>query len=162
VNREIDVLIANVNEVALRAVDDTSRIGTELGRADIPSREELEILIRNVPRFVSTIASTPVSIGFRRYFGQQFLKNHLEKSMKRDFGSLLQAGLSDYTIGLSQWARRLAHGIQSSVNSYVEAFRVAVQESMSETTYQVDAAELRDDIQTLLAGNIEHPVAQTQ
>jgi hypothetical protein len=33
---------------------------------------------------------------------------------------------------------------------------------MSETTYQVDAAELRDDIQTLLAGNIEHPVAQTQ
>jgi RecB family exonuclease len=117
----------------------------------------LEILIRNVPRFVSTIAPTPVSIGFRRYFGQQFLKNHLEKIMKRDFGALLQAELSDYTIGLSQWARRLAHGIQSSVNSYVETFRVAVQESMSETTSHVKPAELRDDIQTLLAGDTERP-----
>ncbi len=157
VNSEIDLLIAKVNEVALKAVDDTSRIGTELGRADTPSREELEILIRNVPRFVSTIAPTPVSIGFRRYFGQQFLKNHLEKIMKRDFGALLQAELSDYTIGLSQWARRLAHGIQSSVNSYVETFRVAVQESMSETTSHVKPAELRDDIQTLLAGDTERP-----
>jgi hypothetical protein len=80
--------------------------------------------------------------------------------MKRDFGSLLQAELADYTIGLSQWARRLAHGIQSSVNSYVETFRVAVQESMSETTSQIDPAELRDDIQTLLAGKMEHPVSE--
>lgn len=160
VNREIDSLIAKVNQVALKAVDDTSRIGTELGRADVPSREELGILIRNVPRFVSAIAPTTVHIGLRRYFGQQNITNHLEKKMKVDFGSLLQAELGDYTIGLSQWARRLAQGIQSSVNSYVETFRVAVQESMSETTSQTVPTELRDDIQTLLTGKMEQPLSE--
>jgi GTP-binding protein EngB required for normal cell division len=160
VNREIDSLIAKVNEVALKAVDATSHIGTELGRADTPSREELELLIRNVPRFISVIAPTSISIGFRRYLGQQSITNHLEKSMKRSFGSLLQAELGDYTIGLSQWAQRLAQGIQSSVNSYVETFRVAVQESMSETASQTGPAELRDDIQTLLTGKTEQPVSE--
>jgi hypothetical protein len=31
---------------------------------------------------------------------------------------------------------------------------------MSETTSQIDPAELRDDIQTLLAGKMEHPVSE--
>ncbi len=158
VSRELEMLIARVNEAVATAVEDTCRIGSELGRTDVPEQSELDLLIRNVPPFTTAIVPVPVTLGLRRYLGGNAIRNHLEKSLRKQFGPAFQEELSSYAIALSQWARRLAQRIQLSVNSYVETYRVAVQEAMPEMTSQTDPAELRDDIQTLLTGATEPPV----
>jgi GTP-binding protein EngB required for normal cell division len=153
--QQLEPLITEVNEALSRAIDDTTRIGIELGRTDLPDRKELDPLVRDFPRFFTAIVPQNISIGIWKYLGEKATSSHLQKQLRGQFGTILQEELRNYTVALFQWARNLAQSLDFSMNSYVETYRVATQESMSEADSQSDLAGIREDIHTLLAADNE-------
>jgi GTP-binding protein EngB required for normal cell division len=150
----LEPLITEVNDVLSHAIDDTTRIGIELGRADLPDQKELELLVRDFPRFLTAIVPNNIPLGIWKYFGEGAIRSHIQKQLRVQFGTNLQEELRSYTTALFRWARHLAESLDTSMNAYVETYRVAIQESMAEATSQDGLAGIRDDIHALFsAGN---------
>ena len=149
VTRQLEPLIAEVNKVLSRAIDETTQIGNELGRTDLPDRKELEPLVRNFPQFPTVIVPTDIAVGIWKYFGKQAANSHMQKQVQKQLGMNLQEELRTYATGLFQWARQLTHLLDFSINSYVETYRVSIQESMSNTATQSNLEGIADDIQAL-------------
>ncbi len=145
VGRSVD----DVREVCRRAIFTLQTVAQEMGRTDVPSPDEIEILLRDVPRF--ELATLPESVNLQPwvFLGNRFLRYKVRASLRSNVGGLVKQELHLYGQALSQWGRQFANKIVHLVGSYADAYRVQLHRITGTSNDAVDVPQLERDLSLL-------------
>lgn len=146
---EVSGIITLAQEVAGNAIEQTRKVGIELGRSDLPDRSELDLLIRDVPQFDSAAESEDLSAGSWTLLGMNVARSRLRSNLKQKYEQQLTQQLETYTYALQQWSRGLGYVLQRSVNAYLDIYRGVLQGSYGGPENGTTIQQLRDDIERL-------------
>lgn len=146
---EVEPIIALAQRVASQSIEDTRKIGAELGRSDLPDHRELDDLFREAPRFEMAELPADISVGGWKILGEGIARSRLRRTLIEKIKPILDTAISDYARTLEQWSRSLARILQQSVNSYLDAYRSILQSGASSKSEDEDPGQLRDDIRRL-------------
>lgn len=146
---EVAPILTLAQQIAAQAIEDTRRVGAELGRSDLPDHNELDAMFRDAPRFELAELPSDVSIGSWKVLGAGIALSHLRRILVDRLKPLLEKTLDLYGHSLNQWSRSLARVLQQSVNSYLDAYRGILQSGSSVSSEDEHPVELRDDIRRL-------------
>ncbi|MFC5862234.1 dynamin family protein [Acidicapsa dinghuensis] len=135
--------------VCQRAIFTLQTVAQEMGRTDVPSPDEIESLLRDVPRF--ELAALPENINLAGWtiLGQRFLRHKVRSSLEGSVGELLKQELHLYGQALSRWSEQFVSKIVLFVNSYASAYRVQLHRIAGTSSDTVDAPQLEKDLSLL-------------
>jgi hypothetical protein len=154
--------IRRLRESAERAILSLQQIAAALHTSDIPSANEVEALLRNLPRFELVPLTNPVSVSHWVMFGDKValsrVRSHLAEDMKG-----LKEELHSYGRTLSQWAQQTTRNLERLVSSYADGYRIQIHRLSGSTEAQVDTDGLHRDLDYLLqnGGTVAQYEAQT-
>jgi hypothetical protein len=132
------------------AIDSLQQIARELGKTDTPSRDEFEMLLREMPRFELATLPAEITIGRWRILGDRIVRSRIRDSLqKKSIGSLLKKELHLYGLALSQWSERIARKLGTLVNSYADAYRVQIHRISGTSDAVVNVGQLQRDLDLL-------------
>lgn len=144
--------IDDLRGVCQRAFSTLQTVAKEMGRTDVPSSDELESLLRDVPRFELAALPDEINLGLWKVFGQRVLRYRVEGSLEQGIGSLLKQELHLYGQALSQWSQQFANKIALLVNSYASAYRSQLQRMAGTSNDSVDVLRIQQDLALLRNG----------
>src|SRR5689334_9772573 len=96
----------------------------EMGRSDVPSQEDFELLPRDLPRFELAVPPQAVNIGHWKFWGESLLRSRIRVNLREGIGSHLKEELHLYGMALSLWSEQIVRKLEALVNSYSDAYRV--------------------------------------
>lgn len=143
--------IDETRAVCQRAIFTLQTVAQEMDRTDVPSPDEIEGLLRDVPRF--ELAALPEGINLVGWtiFGQRLLRYKVRASLEGSVGDLVKRELHLYGQALSQWGEQFVSKIVLLVNSYASAYRVQLHRIAGTSNDAVDAPQLEKDLSLLKA-----------
>jgi GTP-binding protein EngB required for normal cell division len=141
--------IDDVRNVSRRAIVTLQAVAREMGRADVPSLDEVEALLRDVPRF--ELATLPEDMNMSRwmFLGSRFLRYKTRRSLQQSIGALVKQELHLYGQALTQWSEQFVNKIVLSVSSYASAYRVQLHRIAGTSDDAVDVPQLQRDLSLL-------------
>jgi hypothetical protein len=141
--------IETVRGVSQRAISTLQTVAQEMGRADVPAPEEVESLLRDMPRF--ELASLPEAINMSHwmFLGTGFVRSRIKKALRENMGSLVKQELHLYGDALSRWSSQFVSKIVLLVGSYADAYRVQLQRISGTSDSAIDAPQLEQDLALL-------------
>lgn len=141
--------IEETRSVCQRAIFTLQTVAQEMGRTDVPSQEEIDGLLRDVPRF--ELAALPGDMNLNPWgiFGRRFLRYKVKASLESSVGDLVKQELHLYGQALSQWGEKFVSKIALLVNSYASAYRVQLHRIAGTSNDAVDAPQLEKDLSLL-------------
>ncbi len=153
--KAIALILEDVRTVGKRAIYTLQTVAQEMGRTDIPSWEEVEILLRDVPRFELATLPADCHAGPWMFLGRKFLRYRVRKSLEESIGFLVERELHLYGQALSQWSDQFVNKIVLYVNSYASAYRAQLHRIAGTSKDSVDVAQLERDLSLLLRWTTE-------
>ncbi|MGD0446322.1 MAG: dynamin family protein [Edaphobacter sp.] len=141
--------IEQLRTIGNHAIDSLQQIANELGRADVPSYGEFQILLRNMPRFELATLPAEVTIGRWKILGDRIVGSRISSSLREGIGSLLKKELRLYGLALSQWSEQIARRLEALVNSYADAYRVQIHWIGGTSEAVADVGQLQRDLDLL-------------
>jgi hypothetical protein len=141
--------IDDVRYVSRRAIFTLQAVAREMGRADVPSLDEVEALLRDVPRF--ELATLPEDMNMSRwmFLGSRFLRYKTRRSLQQSIGALVKQELHLYGQALTQWSEQFVNKIVLLVSSYASAYRVQLHRIAGTSDDAVDVPQLERDLSLL-------------
>ncbi len=141
--------VEETRAVCQRAIFTLQTVAQEMDRTDVPSPDEIEGLLRDVPRF--ELAALPESINLTGWaiLGRRVLRYIVRSSLDGSIGALLKQELHLYGQALSQWGEQFASKIVLLVNSYSNAYRTQLHRLAGTSNDIVDAPQLERDLSVL-------------
>jgi GTP-binding protein EngB required for normal cell division len=141
--------IDDVRNVSRRAIFTLQAVAREMGRADVPSLDEVEALLRDVPRF--ELATLPEDMNMSRwmFLGSRFLRYKTRRSLQQSIGALVKQELHLYGQALTQWSEQFVNKIVLLVSSYASAYRVQLHRIAGTSDDAVDVPQLERDLSLL-------------
>jgi GTP-binding protein EngB required for normal cell division len=123
VQRRVDEAIAKTRSSLMQSVETLKNIAKEMSRSDVPSTEDAELLLREVPRF--EIEVVPLKIGAARWtwLGRAVVRTMVRSNLQENLGPLLKEELHRYKRALDLWAEQTSRKMVAFVNSYADAYR---------------------------------------
>jgi GTP-binding protein EngB required for normal cell division len=123
VQRRVDQAIARARSSLMKAVETLTEIARAMSRSDLPSTEDAELLLREVPRF--EIEVIPVKIGAARWswLGRNTVRALVKSSLRDHLGPLLKEELHRYKRSLDLWTEQTSRKMVAFVNSFADAYR---------------------------------------
>jgi hypothetical protein len=121
----------------------------------MPTEEEAETLLRNVPGFEMASVPLPIGAAFWRWFGHKTATALARKSLRQAFGDSFKDELHRYGRALSQWSEHTARRMQAFVSSYADAYRAQLGRMRGQSADVKTSPELEDDLSRLLNWNME-------
>ena len=120
-----------------------------MGRTDVPAPDELEILLRDMPRF--ELATLPFAINMSpwMFLGSRFVRFRIRTALQNSIGALLKQELHLYGHALSQWSHQFVSKIVLLVSSYADAYRVQLQRISGTSDNTIDEPLLEQDLALL-------------
>jgi GTP-binding protein EngB required for normal cell division len=155
VQQELQRSIGNVGWVSQRAIDTLQNVAQEMGRAEVPTHEELEVLLRDMPRFEMAALPQDINMSHWLFLGAGVLRAKLRSSLRHSIGTLLQQELHTYGRALSQWNQHFASKMEFLVSSYADAYRVQLHRLAGTSKDTVDAPLVEDDLASLKNGETD-------
>jgi GTP-binding protein EngB required for normal cell division len=149
VQQELQPSIGDVGWVSQRAIDILQNVAHEMGRADVPTQEELEILLRDMPRFEMAALPQDINMSHWMFLGSGLLRTKLRSSLRHSIGALLQQQLHMYGRALSQWNQQFASKMEFLVSSYADAYRVQLHRLAGTSKETTDTPLAEDDLASL-------------
>ena len=155
VRQQIEQPIGNVGWVSQRAIDILQSVAQEMGRTDIPTKVELEVLLRDMPRF--EMAALPKDINMSRwmFLGDGVVRSKIRSDLRHSIGPLLQQELHLYGHALSQWNQQFARSMEFLTNSYADAYRVQLHRMTGVSKGTIDESQLEEDLGRLQNWNTD-------
>lgn len=149
IQQSIQPSIDRLRTVAKHAVDSLQKISKTIGATDAPSQEDVELLLRDLPRF--ELAALPESIGLSRWtiWGEGVLRSRIRASLRESIGSHLRDELHLYGMALSQWSEQIVRKLEGLVNSYADAYRVQLHRMSGVAGKAVDFVQMETDLRLL-------------
>jgi len=141
--------IEGVRSVSQRAIFTLQTVAQEMGRIDVPAPEEVESLLRDMPRF--ELASLPEAINMSHwmFLGAGFVRSRIRKALRESIGPLVKQELHLYGDALSRWSNQFVSKIVLLVSSYADAYRVQLQRISGTSDGAIDAPQLEQDLALL-------------
>ena len=149
VRYQLEQSIGDVGWVSQRAIDILQSVAGEMGRTDVPAREETAILLRDMPRFEMAALPNDISTSHWMFLGDGVVRSRIRKSLRQSIGELLQQELRLYGRALSQWNQQFASKMEFLVSSYADAYRVQLQRLEGADKNTIAAPQLEEDLACL-------------
>jgi GTP-binding protein EngB required for normal cell division len=155
VQRRVDQAIAKARTSIMGAVETLDEIAREMSRSDVPSTEEADLLLREVPRF--EIDVVPLRIGADRWswLGKTIDRARVRSSLREHLGPLLKEELHRYKRALDLWTEQTSRKMVAFVNSYSDAYRAQLNRVRGLAGGGEAVPELAHDLARLLRWNSE-------
>ena len=123
VQRRVDQAISNTRSNLMRAIDMLTEIAIEMARSDVPSTDDAELLLREVPRF--EIEVIPVKIGAARWnwLGKPIVRALVKSHLREHLRPLLKEELHRYRQALDLWTEQASRKMVAFVDLFADAYR---------------------------------------
>lgn len=145
--------IERMRFVGAHAVESLQKIAKEMGRADVPSCEDLELLLRDMPRFELAVIPQSISLSHWKFLGESIMRSRIKASLNDSVGSLLKNELHLYGLAVSQWSRQAVRKLEVLMNSYADAYRVQIHRLSGTSEKVVNLDQLEEDLVLLTNWN---------
>jgi GTP-binding protein EngB required for normal cell division len=151
VDKSIQSAVTRLRTVGQHAIDQLQKVATELGRSDVPSQEDFEAILRDMPRF--ELATLPGSISVRhwKFGGPSIVRSRIAARLRESIGSHLKEQMRLYSMALSQWGDQTGRKLELLVNSYAEAYRTQLNRFNATSEAIADPNQLHADLELLKA-----------
>jgi GTP-binding protein EngB required for normal cell division len=160
VQESVEGCIGSLRSVSRRAIDALQSMAQEMGRTDVPAHEEVESLLRDMPRFEMVAIPGEMTVGHWKFLGEGVVRSRIRSSLHQTVGELLKQELRQYGSALSQWSQQLMNKIEILMNSYADAYRVQLLRIAGASKDRVDMPQLERDRALLRSWEVsEHPRA---
>jgi GTP-binding protein EngB required for normal cell division len=147
--KAVERLIEEVRNVSQRAIFTLQSVAQEMGRTDVPASDELEILLRDMPRFELATHPQAINMSPWMFLGNRFVRSRIKAALQNSIGALVTQELHHYGHALSEWSHHFVSKIVLLVSSYAEAYRVQLQRISGTPNDTIDASQLERDLALL-------------
>jgi len=141
--------IERLRNVGIHAVSDLQRTAQELGKTDAPSREDFELLLRDMPRFELAVVPTEINVGHWKFLGEAIVRSRIKTSLRDSIGPLLKDELHLYGMALAQWSEQIVRRLEALINSYADGYRAQIHRISGASDAMVASSQLRTDLERL-------------
>ena len=142
--------IERLRSVGGRAMESLQKIAKEMGRVDAPSHEDLDLLLRDMPRFELAVLPQPIRLGHWNFLGESIVRTRIKANLNDSMGPLMKNELHIYGLALSQWSRQVVRKLEAIVNSYADAYRVQIHRLSDTSDPVANVDQLREDLALLV------------
>jgi GTP-binding protein EngB required for normal cell division len=151
--KSVERHIEDVRNVSQRALFTLQTVAQEMGRTDMPAPDELEILLRDMPRFELATLPLAINMGPWMFLGSRFVRSRIRTALRGSIGDLVKQELHHYGHALSEWSHHFVSKIVLLVSSYADAYRVQIQRISGTSDSAIDAPQLEHDLALLTNWN---------
>jgi GTP-binding protein EngB required for normal cell division len=151
--KSVERHIEDVRNVSQRALFTLQTVAQEMGRTDLPAPDELEILLRDMPRFELATLPLAINMGPWMFLGSRFVRSRIRTALRGSIGDLVKQELHHYGHALSEWSHHFVSKIVLLVSSYADAYRVQIQRISGTSDSAIDAPQLEHDLALLTNWN---------
>jgi GTP-binding protein EngB required for normal cell division len=155
VQKLVDRSLAQTRSSLRNGVDGLREVANEIARSDMPSRDDVEILLRDAPLFEMTTIPGSIGAASWNWFGHRAACALARRSLGSAFGNSFNGELHRYGSALRQWSEHATRKIETLVNSYADTYRAQLNRMREVSTTGVASREVEDDLSTLLKWNSE-------
>ncbi|MGO8720941.1 MAG: dynamin family protein [Acidobacteriaceae bacterium] len=146
VRQYLEQLIGNTRSVSRRVIDILQSVAREMGRTDVPAQDELEVLLRDLPRFEMAALPEDIHTSYWMFLGDGVVRSKIRNSLRQCTGALLQQELRLHGHALSQWNHQFASKMEFLINSYADGYRAQLYRTTGSSKDTIDAPQLEDDL----------------
>jgi len=155
VQQRVDQAIANTRTGLMGAVETLTQIAREMSRSDVPSAEDAELLLREVPRFEIEVVPLTISAARWSWLGRTMVHAAARSSLREHLGPLLKEELHRYKRALDLWTEQASRKMVAFVNSYADAYRAQLNRVRGLSGERETSPELAHDLTRLLRWDSE-------
>jgi hypothetical protein len=137
-------------DVGQRAIASLQNVAKEMGRNDAPSKEDFELLLRDLPRFELAALPRPFTVSLWKVFGESVLRSMIRAHLRESIGADIKQELHLYGMALSRWSEQVVRKLEALVNSYADAYRAQLQRLTGLHGESIDMQQLEADLSLLL------------
>ena len=138
-----------------RAIETLQDVAKSLGNVEAPSVQDVETILREVPRFELAALPAETTAGRWKWLGDGVVRSAIRSSLLKSIGPLLQEELHVYGYALRQWSDQAIRKMEMAVNSYADAYRAQIHRISGRSDGTTDAAQLKSDLHLLRNWNSE-------
>jgi tRNA U34 5-carboxymethylaminomethyl modifying GTPase MnmE/TrmE len=150
VQQRADRALVETRSVVHSAIDGLHEVASRIARSDMPSQEEVDILLRDAPRFEMASIPGPVGAASWGWFGRRAARALAGRGLKKTFGDTFNNELHRYGLALRQWSEHAVRRIETLVSSYADAYRAQLNRMRENSLGATASQELENDLSTLL------------
>ncbi len=147
--------IEGLRETGLDAVTGLQRTAKELGQPDSPSGEDLELLLRGMPRFELAALPPEINVSHWKLFGERIVRARVKAGLADSIGPLLKDELHLYGMTLAQWCEQTVAKLGALTNSYADTYRAQLRRICGDAETMGDVGQLQADLERLRAWSSE-------
>jgi len=162
VQRRVDRSLAKTRSTVVNAIDALQKVATEMTRSDLPSQEDAELLLRDVPRFEIGVIPGRIDAAHWRWLGKWVVRTVVKSSLSQSLGPSLKDELHRYGRALSQWGEQMTRKMQALVNSYTDAYRAQLNRIRGMSSHGAASPEMENDLGLLLRWNVTENADATE
>lgn len=145
VQRPLELL----RSVGIHAIGSLQRTAKDLGKTDAPSRDDFEMLMRDMPRFELAALPSDINVSHWKYLGEGIVRSRIKTSLRESIGPLLKNELHLYGMALSQWSQQTIRQLELLTNSYADAYRAQIHRINGVLEAVTDPTQLQADLDRL-------------
>jgi GTP-binding protein EngB required for normal cell division len=132
-----------------RAVQVLEKVAEELESNEVPSRDEIETILRDVPRFELAALPSETSAARWKWLGNRVVRSALANSLRQSIGPLLRDELHGYGYAMRQWSDQATRRMEAVVNSYADTYRAQIHRMTGLTKGTKDLEQVKSDLELL-------------
>jgi GTP-binding protein EngB required for normal cell division len=149
VRNSIERITEGARGLSKSAIDRLQAVAQEMGRSDMPEHDEVEALLRDMPRFELGTLPDDINMTAWKFLGSGFARSRITSSLRQSVGADLKQTLHLYGHALSQWSHQYVSRMVLKVSSYADAYRVQLQRIAGTSTEHIDVPQLEQDLAVL-------------
>ena len=149
VSKLVQQPIERLRDIGLRAISGLQRTAKELDKIDAPSREDVEMLLRDMPRFELAALPSEINVGHWKLLGEGIVRARIKTSLRESIGPLLKDELHLYGMALAQWSEQIVRRLEALINSYADPYRAQIHRINGSSEAVANPGELQADLEHL-------------
>jgi GTP-binding protein EngB required for normal cell division len=149
VGNSVERIIEGARSLSKSAIDRLQAVAQEMGRSDMPEHDEVEALLRDMPRFELGMLPDDINMTAWMFLGSGFVRSRIISSLRQSVGADLKQALHLYGNALSQWSHQYVSRMVLMVSSHTDAYRVQLQRIAGTSTEHFDVHQLEQDLAVL-------------
>jgi GTP-binding protein EngB required for normal cell division len=149
VRESVAHVLETARSVGTRAIDTLQTVAREMSRSDMPQQDELEGLLRDMPRFEIQASAHDINLTGWMLLGTGVARSRIRSSLREIIGAELKQALHLYGSALSQWSNHFVSRLVLLINSHAEAYRIQLHRIAGTSADHIDMPQLEHDLTTL-------------
>lgn len=155
VQRRVDEAIAKTRKSMMGAVETLKEIAEEMSRSEVPSNEDAELLLREVPRFEIEVVPLRITSARWSWLGRTAVRALARSNLREHLGPLLKEELHRYERALDLWTEQASRKMVAFVNSFADAYRAQLNRVRGLSGGAEASPQLAHDLARLLRSDSE-------